>query len=633
MADLQPCDLVGLALGCLLESTINNRNQTTTAPILEPRLRDRLVNRPTRPTHPPGSASNPVHIPDDAPSDSIQEIIVIPDDGQPQAGLGSQYIGALPEGLHYQHSSLGLQNASAISNSLSTSPQQPHLSSTPDLYSTFQTPPSSAKIPIVSGPSKRHDSSQTTPNVASTQADPADYSTDSTLRTWKSTTQDLKLVQKPSVDRRDCQRNAHTDMSQTLDSFSDRWSIPQDSPSADDDMLVNPSSSDGCRDHYLSPSPAREISVKDEMTIVRQKAEGSSVASAMKSEDLLENIKMLVICAASPDVQKDRSPVTTMTQIREEHVSPHLVHKMEDYIPSQDGRRTPEPSSQTIGNKRPRKPKPSELLTEKRQKTDVQPPKLCLIPPGKIIDELDEGFWLDSELHIRWKDLCYMLIFEAPNHSTNLKQLHILVTNWLRNTFPTHTTIHNQADAHYLETIMRASPQIKYHMRSRPSKNSNPIDFSVRKDGIPEIETTVKVFRFEVSRWKYQMCTLKYRPSNTKPRPGISFENLIGIALRQAKSIFLSQEQLAQWIEANVPGYDCEGWVPWMLEELFASSFFKHRNSGKGKEEWTFRKGYEEFFKKRLPERATCGREGCKMIHRFRWPSSLPHECSDQTRG
>ena len=779
MADSrQPCDqrAVNLAFGRLLGSTIN-QNQTTTPPTLDPRLRNRLVQRSRCA---PGSASNPVHIPDDTPLNLTQDIIVDPDNEKLQPDLGSQSNRTLPNVLHYQYPPLELQNSSAVSESPSTSSQQSHLFSTPNPYSTFQTPPSSADFSIRSGPSRRHASSQTNINgtwnglickrcnqrghtaadhckhcdavghVASehcrvcdkvycdpnrhcnvckeidhtskdhckvcgelgnivdghcvqckplshgshelagenlkeetpvdqkaTRLEPPGEEVQHNEAMWDpsygwgdysrsvnhlvgpqdgveddfpnnpfqqehahthirqgnqisaseqdipgnaaSDDDDSKIMPGSSRDSRDCQRNAHTEMSQTPKSFSDRQDIPQDSSSVDDGILIDPSSTPDHRDRQSSPSLEQKVHVKAEATVVQQEVESSSVAYA--SEDLSEDIKIPASSAASPGVQRSRSPIMTMTHIREEYVSPHLAHKADTYAPRQDGRRTPKISSQVIGNKRTRKPKSSEILVEKRQKTDTSPPKLCLATtnmPRKTIDALDEGVWLNSELHIQWKDLCYMVILEAPNHSTNLKQLHNLVTNWLRNTFPTYTSIHDRADMDHLARIMRVSPHIKAHERSKPSKLINPLDFSIRKDAIATVETMVKAFRIDLATFKYQMCMLKHRTPGTKPRPGISFENLIGMALRQARTRFLSQEQLVNWIGTDIPGYNCDGWAQGMLEELFASSFFKRRNSGKGIDQWTFRKECEQFFENKDFGRASCGKKGCEMMHKSR---------------
>lgn len=770
---------VNLALGRLLGSTVNIQDQTTTPPTLDPRLRNRLVNRSRCP---PDSASNPVHISDDAPSNLTQDIIVIPDDEKSQPDLESQSARTLPNVLHYQSPSLVLHNASAVSESPSTSSQQSDLFSTSGPCSTFQTPPSSADFSIRSGPSRRHGSSQTNINGTwnvlickscnrrghtaadhckhcdaighsasehcricdkvycdanrhcnvckdidhtskdhrkvcgelgnivdgycvhckqlshgshelagenlkgeipadqkATRLEPPEEEVQHNEAMWDpsygwgdysrsvshlvgpqdgveddfpnnpfqqehahtriregnqisaseqnipgnaaSDDDDLKIMPGSSRDSRDCQRNAHTDISQTPKSFSDLQDIPQDSSPADDDILIDPSSTLDHRDRQRSSALEQKVHVKAEATVVQQEVESSSVAYSMTPEDLSEDIKIPASSAASPGVQRSRSPIMTMTQIREEYVSPHLAHKADAYAPRQHGRRTPEISSQIIGNKRTRKPKSSEILVEKRQKTDTSPPKLCLATtnmPRKAIDESNEGVWLNSELHIQWKDLCYMVIFEAPNHSTNLKQLHNLVTNWLRNTFPTYTSIHDRADMDYLAKIMRISPHVKAHERSKPSKLINPLDFSIRKDAIATVETMVKTFRIDLATFEYQMCMLKHRTPGTKPRPGISFENLIGMALRQAKTRFLSQEQLVNWIRTNIPGYNCDGWAQGMLEELFASSFFKRRNSGKGIDQWTFRKECEKFFENKDFGRVSCGKKGCEMMHNFR---------------
>lgn len=411
---------------------------------------------------------------------------------------------------------------------------------------------------------------------------------------------DLKFAPTSSLDRRDCQRNAHTDMSQTPQSFSNRHGLAKNGPSSNADMLIDRSLMPDRRHRQRNPSPERKVHVKAEMTIDQQEAGSSTVAYIETSEDLSEDIKIPAVRVSSPDVQRGRSPIMTMTQIREEPVPSHMLKY---WIPSIDGRRKPKTSSQIIGIKRLTEPKPSELLTEKRQKKDVKPPKLVnTAPPGKTIDQLDEGVWLDSELQIQWKDLSYMVLFEAPNHSTNLKQLHNLVTNWLRNNFPTYTSIHNRAGMYDLNAIMQASPHIESQKWGQSSNNPNPIDFFIRKDALASVEAIVKAFRIELATFKYQMCMLKNRPPGTKPRPGISFENLIGMALHKADARLLSQKEIENWIEANIPGYDHKGWVPWMEEELHASSFFIQMISGEGSDQWTFRKGCEEFFAKKEPK-------------------------------
>lgn len=415
---------------------------------------------------------------------------------------------------------------------------------------------------------------------------------------------DPPLDRSPPHDRSHRQRNARTDMPQRPKNLSNRRNIREDIPSADDDPLIVRNSSLDRSDRERNPSPEQNIKLEVIHTNVQCETGNLSPGHAVKEEGSSKELEISTVRTSPPEVPRCQSPIMTTTQIREEYVSPHIIRHVDEYMSFRDVSRTSESSRQTTSNKRPRNSRPSKISIDKRHKTNADPPKLCLsttVTPEETIDELSEGVWLDSELHIQWKNLCYMAIFEAPKHSTNLRQLHNLVSNWLRNIFRTHTSIHDQAEMHYLETIMRASPHIKSHERSKPSKNPNPIGFSIRKNAIAEVEVMVKAFRIDLATFKYQMCMLKYRPPGTKPRPAISFENLIGMALHQADTRFLSQEKLAQWIEANVPGYDCDGWVPWMEEELFASSFFKRRNSGKKKDQWTFRKGCEGHFDKWQP--------------------------------
>jgi hypothetical protein len=87
-------------------------------------------------------------------------------------------------------------------------------------------------------------------------------------------------------------------------------------------------------------------------------------------------------------------------------------------------------------------------------------------------------------------------------------------------------------------------------------------------------------------------------------RPRTSFEHLIGIALHQADTEFITADAIMQWIHENVPGYnleapDCEKWVSGYWDELRDSSFF---DQGEDSELWGFREGCGEFFDKRDPK-------------------------------
>jgi hypothetical protein len=151
--------------------------------------------------------------------------------------------------------------------------------------------------------------------------------------------------------------------------------------------------------------------------------------------------------------------------------------------------------------------------------------------------------------------------------------------------------------------IMKTSPHIESHNINPTSKQPNPIDFSVRKDAIRQVALLVKDFTRKLAQLKYQMCIIKYKLPNTKPRPRISFENLIGMALHNSGRDNLSEEELAQWIAANIPGYDCEGWQAGMVEELHASSFFfEQRISGEQSGQWSFREDCAEYLEKRDPK-------------------------------
>jgi hypothetical protein len=195
-----------------------------------------------------------------------------------------------------------------------------------------------------------------------------------------------------------------------------------------------------------------------------------------------------------------------------------------------------------------------------------------------------------------------MAILNAPNHSTNLKQLHNLVSNWLRNTFPIHTSIHNQADMPYLAMIMKTSPHIEPHNMNPTSKQKNPIYFSIRKNAIRQVALLAKDFTRKSAQLKYQMCIIKHKLPNTKLRPRISFENLIGMALHNSEHKYLTEDDLAHWIAANIPGYDCEGWQARMVEELHASSFFEQKTSSEHSRQWSFREDCADYFEKREPK-------------------------------
>jgi hypothetical protein len=229
------------------------------------------------------------------------------------------------------------------------------------------------------------------------------------------------------------------------------------------------------------------------------------------------------------------------------------------------------------------------------------------VPKGTSNRNSNDRVWLDHELYIRWEDLCYVVILAAPNHSTNLKQLYNLVSNWLRNCFPKHEAIHNKADIAYLETVMRACPYIQTHKPDSTTEENCPIQFSIRKTGMLKMKILVRIFTHEFAKYKYQKCWLKYQftdPGVTF-RPRTSFEHLIGIALHQAKTEFLTADAIMQWISKNVAGYNCEGpdcerWVSGYWDELRDSSFFELQ--GEDSNEWGFREGCGEFFDKRHPK-------------------------------
>jgi hypothetical protein len=248
----------------------------------------------------------------------------------------------------------------------------------------------------------------------------------------------------------------------------------------------------------------------------------------------------------------------------------------------------------------------STVPADKRQKTTSDP----IIPrPATSINTsqraitiiLNEGVWLDHELHIQWQDLCYMVIFDAPNHSTNLKQLYNLISNWLRSYFPTHTSIHNRSDIAYLEKIMHASSYIETRELNPASVEQNPIQFSIHELAIPKVKKLVKMFSIKLATFKYQMCWKKYQfpGDKIKFRSRISFEHLVGMALHQAVAGRLTIDAIVEWIATNVDGYNCKEldrkvWIFGLKDEIRASSFFEFGSGG-----LRFREGCGEFFDKR----------------------------------
>jgi hypothetical protein len=299
----------------------------------------------------------------------------------------------------------------------------------------------------------------------------------------------------------------------------------------------------------------------------------------------------------------------------------------------------------TIGEERPRIPT-STVLPDKRQKTDMDPktshlattsdtsnitrtiadqmlnesaekrqnttsaPKTPRVvttnttPQGSANRESIDRVWLDHGLYIYWKDLCYMVIFDAPNQSTNLKQLYNLVSNWLRNCFPKHESIHNKADIAYLETIMHSSPYIATHKLKSASVETNPIEFSIRKNSILNVKILVRIFTHEFAKFRYQKCWKNYQFTDPgiKPRPRTSFENLIGIALHQSGTGCLTLDAIVDWISKNVDGYNCKGsdreaCIFGLRDEIRDSSFFEFGTGG-----LRFREDCEEFFDKWDPK-------------------------------
>jgi hypothetical protein len=350
-------------------------------------------------------------------------------------------------------------------------------------------------------------------------------------------------------------------------------------------------------------SPEENINIKVENTGSQQEIGNSSAEQAIMERNLPVKSEATVVGALSPDVQDrhhNRFPVRTMTEIRNEHVPSFIIqHAHESRV---------EVASSTLDGKRPRELTSITLPADKRQKTtsDAKAPRPATtsdVTRERLLNNLNEGVWLDKELHIQWRDLCFMAILDAPHHSTNLRQLHNLVSNWVANTFPIHTSIHNQAYLPYLAMIMKTSPHIESHNINPTSKQKNPIDFSIRKDAIRQVALLVKDFTRKLAQLKYQMCILHYKLPNTKPRPRISFENLIGMALHNSGRNCLSEEELSHWIAANIPGYDCDGWQAGMVEELHASSFFfEQRISGEQSGQWSFQEDCADYFEKREPK-------------------------------
>ncbi|KAG9800299.1 hypothetical protein KCU95_g733, partial [Aureobasidium melanogenum] len=258
---------------------------------------------------------------------------------------------------------------------------------------------------------------------------------------------------------------------------------------------------------------------------------------------------------------------------------------------------------------RKRKHKPRKALANKKQKPDSNLESTNSgMADATLQDHTSIGtspaVSLPGGHPISWQELCYTVMLDAPNHSSNFKQLCNLIRNWLYNTFPSIGFNINDKDLlANLKTVLKKSPNFEIHEHPKNKKKKTFIEVSIRENATKKVKIVVSCFKAKLER-------LEYHHNISRLRPETSFENLIGTALHALPSKHVEETEILMWIRRNIPGYqtnrksdvpvykDGDSWVQRLREELRASSFFKVRVSKIGEEEWRFRKGCAEYFNK-----------------------------------
>lgn len=265
---------------------------------------------------------------------------------------------------------------------------------------------------------------------------------------------------------------------------------------------------------------------------------------------------------------------------------------------------------------RKRKHKPRKALANKKQKPDSNSESTnSAMADATLQDHTSIGnrqaVSLPGGHPISWQELCYTVMLDAPNHSSNFKQLCNLVRNCLHNTFPSIDFDINEKDMmQNLQAVVKNSPNFEFYQPRQKRKGKTPIEVCIRENAIKKVKIVVSCFRAKLARPVYLHNMSSYLLPTSSLRPELSLENLIGMAFHALPNKYVEEAEIVMWIKQNIPGYqtnhkpsvslhkDGDSWVQRLREELRESSFFKMRVREKGDEMWKFRKGCAEYFRK-----------------------------------
>ncbi|KAG9604678.1 hypothetical protein KCU77_g273, partial [Aureobasidium melanogenum] len=392
------------------------------------------------------------------------------------------------------------------------------------------------------------------------------------------------------------------------------------------------------RADMLVSSPQTSTSMKFEQADIQQETEGSSNSQEIGQENLFEYFDVSAIRSCSP-VCSDRAHSPSVTRATSTAIDIPMVSQDVPTSPApaefltcstvrcpnppssnhfkciscRDGRTSIEHKQKNdlLGRAsvRKRKHKPRKSLANKKQKPDSNsecrnPAMTDATLQNNASIGNSQAVSLPGGHPISWQELCYTVILEAPNHSSNFKQLCNLVRNWLHNTFPSiEFNINDKDMLANLQAVVKNSPNFQIEEQPKKRKKKNPFEVCIRKNAIKKVKIVVSCFRAKLARPEYYH-------NMSRLCPEVSFENLIGMALHALPNKHVAEIEIITWIKQTIPGYqtnheanvpvykDKETWVQRLMGELRDSSFFKTRVLEEGNEEWRFRKGCAEYFGK-----------------------------------
>ncbi|KAG9959645.1 hypothetical protein KCU61_g7253, partial [Aureobasidium melanogenum] len=412
---------------------------------------------------------------------------------------------------------------------------------------------------------------------------------------------------------------------------------PEEHLSEETDMLT---------DQVSSPDPQSSIIAAFERADIQREVESSSDTQEIGEENMFEEFDVPAVRSFSPvssdrecslavmrtsshdldtqmvsqDVLATTVPIRTITCNTAKCLNPPSRHnaKCDSCL---NGRSSGKQNRQSCllgrSSVRKRKPKPSKAFVNKKQKPDShsETPHPEMI--GATLQDHasignSQAVSLPGGHPISWMELCYTVMLEAPYHSSNFKQLCNLVRNWLYNTFSSiEFDINDENMMQGLQAVVKNSPNFEILEKPGKRKKETPVEVSLREYAIKKVKIVVSCFRAKLARPEYHHNMSTYLLPKSRVRPETSFENLIGMALHALPKKHVEEIEIVTWISETVVGYQTSfsgrnglgykyqgDWKQQLREELHASLFFKMRVSEVGNEEWKFRKGCAEYFRK-----------------------------------